>query len=155
MTPSKACADFIKSYEKCRLTAYMPTPRDRPTIGWGTTGPDVRMGMTWSQEHADARFERDLYDFAAGVTHLLDGAPTSQAQFDALVSFAYNVGLDNDHDGKAEGLGDSTLLRKHKAGDFDGAAAQFPLWNKQAGVVLNGLTRRRAAEMRMYKGLPL
>lgn len=154
MTPSKQCADFIKSFEQCRLTAYMPTPRDRPTIGWGTTGPDVRLGMTWSQAHADARFERDLADFAYGVSHLLNGAATTQAQFDALVSFAYNVGLDDDADTKAEGLGDSTLLRKHKAGDFDGAAAQFAAWNKQAGKVLNGLTRRRAAEARMYKGLP-
>lgn len=154
MTPSKRCADLIKSFEQCRLTAYMPTPRDRPTIGWGTTGPDVRMGMTWTQEKADARFARDLADFAEGVTHLLGGTPTTQAQFDALVSFAYNVGLDDDLDTKAEGLGDSTLLRKHKAGDYDGAAAQFAAWNKQAGVVLKGLTRRRTAEARIYKGLP-
>jgi len=64
MTPSSKCIDFIKSFEQCRLTAYMPTPRDRPTIGWGTTGPDVRMGMTWTQAQADARFARDLADFA-------------------------------------------------------------------------------------------
>lgn len=154
MTPSQHIADFIKGYEQCRLKAYMPTPNDRPTIGWGTTGPDVRMGMTWTQGHADARFERDLADFAAGVTHLLRGKPTTQAQFDALVSFAYNVGLDDDADTKAEGLGDSTLLKKHLAGDFDGAADQFKLWNKQKGVVLAGLTKRRAAEARIYKGLP-
>lgn len=154
MKISQAGLDLIKRFEQCRLTAYMPTPRDRPTIGWGTTGPDVRMGMTWTQEKADARFARDLADFAEGVTHLLGKAPTTQAQFDALVSFAYNVGLDDDLDTKAEGLGDSTLLRKHKAGDYDGAAAQFAAWNKQAGVVLRGLTRRREAEVRIYKGLP-
>ena len=69
-----------------------------------------------------------------------------------MVSFAYNVGLDNDHDGIAEGLGDSTLLKLHKAGDYVGAANEFAKWNKQKGVVLNGLTRRRAAEAAMYRG---
>lgn len=152
MNPSQKCIDFIKSFEQCRLTAYMPTPRDRPTIGWGTTGPDVRMGMTWTQAQADARFARDLADFATGVTHLLQGHPTTQAQFDALVSFAYNVGLDDDADTLAEGLGDSTLLKKHLAGDYEGAAARFADWNKQKGVVLKGLTRRRAGEAAMYRG---
>lgn len=83
---------------------------------------------------------------------LLAGRPTTQGQFDALVSFAYNVGLDIDDDDKAEGLGDSTLLRKHLAGDFAGAAAQFALWNKNDGRVMNGLTRRRAAEAALYRG---
>ena len=152
MTPSSKCIDFIKSFEQCRLTAYMPTPRDRPTIGWGTTGPDVRMGMTWTQAQADARFARDLADFAIGVTHELRGRPATQGQFDALVSFAYNVGLDDDADSLVEGLGDSTLLKKHLAGDYDGAAAQFALWNKQGDVVLKGLTRRRAGEAAMYRG---
>ena len=152
MTPSSKCIDFIKSFEQCRLTAYMPTPRDRPRIGWGTTGPDVRRGMTWTQAQADARFARDLADFAAGVTHELQGRPTTQGQFDALVSFAYNVGLDDDADTLAEGLGDSSLLKKHLAGDYEGAAAQFALWNKQGHIVLSGLTRRRAGEAAMYRG---
>lgn len=152
MNPSPRIIAFIKGFEKCRLKAYMPTPNDRPTIGWGTTGPDVKMGMTWTQERADERFARDVADFAAGVAHELGGAPTTQAQFDALVSFAYNVGLDQDADNLAEGLGDSTLLRKHKAGDYAGAAAEFAKWNKQAGKVLNGLTRRRAGEAAIYRG---
>lgn len=152
MTPSKACADFIKSFEACRLTAYMPTPNDVPTIGWGSTGRDIKLGTRWTQAQADDRFARDLAMFAAGVEHLLGGAPTTQGQFDALVSFAYNVGLDDDADTLAEGLGDSTLLRKHKAGDYAGAAAEFAKWNKQKGKVLNGLTRRRAGEAAMYRG---
>lgn len=151
MTPSIRCADFIKSFEQCRLTAYMPTAKDRPTIGWGTTGSDVRMGMTWTQAQADARFAHDLAQFATGVTHELQGRPTTQGQFDALVSFAYNVGLDDDVDTLAEGLGDSTLLKKHLAGDYAGAAAQFALWNKQDHVELRGLTRRRAGEAAMYR----
>lgn len=153
MTPSKTCADFIKEFEKCRLKAYLPTPNDVPTIGWGATGRDIKLGMTWTQAQADDRFARDLAMRAAGVEHLLGGAPTTQGQFDALVSFAYNVGLDDDADTLAEGLGDSTLLRKHKAGDYAGAAAEFAKWNKQKGKVLNGLTRRRQGEANMYKGL--
>jgi lysozyme len=150
LRPSARCIALIKAFEQCRLSAYRPTPKDRPTIGWGSTGPDVRLGMTWTQEQADARFARDLEDFAAGVRHELAGAPTTQGQFDALVSFAYNVGLDEDADALAEGLGDSTLLRKHRAGDFAGAAAEFPKWNRQAGAVLPGLTRRRLAEQALY-----
>lgn len=152
MTPSPRIIVFIKGFEMCRLSAYMPTPHDRPTIGWGTTGNDVRLGMTWTQKQCDERFARDLDDFAAGVNHELHGAQTTQGQFDALLSFAYNVGLDDDADTLAEGLGDSTLLKKHLAGDYVGAAAEFAKWNKQAGVVLAGLTRRRAAEAAIYSG---
>lgn len=146
MTPSARCASFIKGYEKCRLTAYLPTKDDVPTIGWGSTGPDIKLGMTWTQAQADARFAADLARFAANVSTLVGKAPTTQAQFDALVSFAYNVGYG---DG---GLKTSTLLRLHKAGDYAGAAAQFARWNKQKGKVLNGLTTRRAAEAAMYRG---
>lgn len=152
MKPSPRCIAFIKDFEKVRLVAYMPTSKDRPTLGWGSTGPDIKLGMTWTLDQANARFERDLAMFAAGVDHMLGGAPTTQSQFDAMVSFAYNVGLDDDADAVAEGFGDSTLLKKHKAGDFAGAAAQFKFWNKQKGTVLAGLTRRRAGEEAMYRG---
>lgn len=154
MKPSQRIVDFIKGYEKCRLKAYMPTPNDKPTIGWGSTGRDIKLGMTWTQAQADERFNRDLAMFAAGVEHMLGGCATTQDQFDAMVSFAYNVGLDDDADDIAEGFGDSTLLKKHKVGDYAGAAAEFPKWNKQAGVVLNGLTKRRKAEAAIYRGEP-
>jgi lysozyme len=153
MKPSPRIIAFVKGFEKCRLKAYMPTPNDRPTLGWGSTGRDIKMGMVWTQEQADARFDRDAAMFAAGVEHLLAGATTTQDQFDAMFSFAYNVGLDDDADDLAEGFGDSTLLKKHKAGDYAGAAAEFPKWNKQKGVVLRGLTTRRAAEAQIYLGL--
>lgn len=146
MTPSAKIEAFIKGYEKCRLKAYMPAPDDVPTIGWGSTGPDVRMGMVWTQVQADARFAADLARFAGKVTALLGTSPTTQAQFDALVSFAYNVGYG---DG---GLKTSTLLRMHKAGDFAAAALQFARWNKQAGRILSGLTTRRSAEADIYRG---
>lgn len=146
MTPSTKIEAFIKGYEKCRLKAYLPTPNDVPTIGWGTTGPDVKLGMVWTQAQADARFAADLARFGGKVSALLGTAPTTQAQFDALVSFAYNVGYGEG------GLKTSTLLRMHKAGEYAGAAEQFARWNKQAGRVLNGLTTRRAAEADIYRG---
>ena len=95
-------------------------------------------------------FARDIAAFETGVNLLLDGKPTTQAQFDALVSFAYNVGLDIDDDTIAEGLGDSTLLKKHLAGDYAGAQAAFASWKYNDGKVMNGLVRRRAAEAALY-----
>lgn len=145
MMPSKQCADFIKSFEQCRLKAYMPTPHDVPTIGWGSTGPDIKLGMTWTQQQADDRFAMDLAHFGAKVAADVGASPTTQAQLDALTSLAYNIGTGN--------FESSTVLRKHKAGDYDGAAAAFALWNKQKGKVLNGLVKRRTAEARMYRGL--
>lgn len=144
LTPSPACAALIKEFEGCRLTAY-PDPGsggDPWTIGWGSTGADIRKGTIWTQEQADTRFAEHLAAFGAKVAALVGSAPTTQAQFDALVSFAYNLGTAN--------LGGSTLLKLHKAGDYAGATAEFGKWNKAAHKVMAGLTRRRAAEAALY-----
>jgi len=143
MTPSPAGIKLIQSFEQCRLTAYLPTPNDKPTIGWGSTGADIKMGMTWTQAECDQRFAADLGKFAKGVSTALTGE-ASQGQFDAMVSLAYNIGLG--------AFKASTLLRLHNAADFTAADAQFAVWNKQAGKILAGLTRRRAAEAAMYRG---
>jgi lysozyme len=152
---SKAAVDLLHEFESCRLTAY-PDPGSadgRPwTIGWGSTGAGIGPGVVWTQEQADARFLSDLAKFEDGVTRLIGSAPTSQGQFDALVCIAYNIGLDEDADTIAEGLGDSTLLRKHKAGDFEGAAEAFRSWRFNDGRELRGLVRRRAAEAKLYRG---
>lgn len=75
----------------------------------------------------------------------------SQKQFDALVSFAYNVGSDIDIDLTAEGLGDSTLLKKINVNPNDKIIeSEFLKWNKAGGVVLNGLTKRRKSESFLY-----
>lgn len=147
MIPSARIAAFIKGYEKCRLQAYLPTPNDVPTIGWGSTGPGIKLGMTWTQAQADMRFADDLASFGAKVAALIGKAPTTQAQYDAMVSLAYNIGV--------EAFRLSTLRRLHLEGDYAGAQAQFARWNKQKGKVLkvlNGLTKRRAAEAQMYGG---
>lgn len=112
------------------------------TIGWGSTGPDIVKGTIWTRAQAQSRFASHVEEFAAGVTKALAGAPTTQNQFDAMTSLAYNVGLGN--------FTSSTLLKKHKASDYAGAQAQFAVWNKAAGKVMKGLTDRRADEARLY-----
>lgn len=144
---------LIKHFESCSLKAYRCSA-GVPTIGWGMTfygpGKPVRMGDTISQAQADIAFMRLIGEFAADVAKLIGDTKTTPAQFGALVSFAYNVGTDIDADTKAEGLGDSTLLKKHLAGDHAGAADEFLKWNKAGGRVVSGLTRRRKAERALY-----
>ncbi len=149
LAPSERAHTFVKSFERLRLAAYLPTPNDKPTIGWGQTGPGIKLGMVWTKEQADAAYEAFAAKVTARLNKLLYGIPTTQGQYDALFSFAYNVGFGSRATG-ASGLETSTLLRLHKASDYAGAAAQFPRWNKQAGKVLRGLTRRREAERKIY-----
>jgi lysozyme len=159
MRTSASGIALIHSFETLRLTAYRDpgSATGLPiTNGWGTTieenGKPIILGTVWTKEKADRLFTRDLTATELGVNLLLGNALTTQRQFDALVSFAYNVGLDIDEDDKAEGLGDSTLLRKHKAADYLGAADEFPKWNKNDGKVMAGLTRRRKDERALYLG---
>ncbi|MBX7483267.1 lysozyme [Qipengyuania qiaonensis] len=111
------------------------------TIGWGATGPGIGKGTVWTQQQCDARLALDIERHARDVAEALDGAPTDQAQFDALVSFHYNTGA----------IGHSTLLKRHLSGDYDAAAKEFGRWNRAAGRVLQGLVRRRAAEAALYR----
>lgn len=151
MKPSDACSKLVQQFEGCEkkrpdgnMQAY-PDPAsggDPWTIGWGSTGPDIKQGVIWTQQQCDARLAADLAEFSASVADAIGGAATTQNQFDAMVCFAYNVGLGN--------LRGSTLLKKHKAGDYAGAADEFGRWNKAAGKVMAGLTRRRAAEAALY-----
>lgn len=142
---------LIKEFEGCHrkrpdglIEAY-PDPAtggDPWTIGWGATGPGIRKGVTWTQQQCDDRLIADLARFEKAVEDATGGY-TNQNQFDALVSFAYNLGPEN--------LKRSTLLRKHMEGDHDGAAREFQKWNRAAGRVLRGLTRRREAEAELYQ----
>ena len=152
-TVSPAGIALIHEFESLRLTTYRdPGPTGLPiTGGWGATrdenGQPFKLGRTEVKTYWDALFERDINEFSRAVERLIGSAPTTQGQYDALVSFAYNVGAGEG------GLKTSTLLRKHMAGDYAGAAAEFARWNKAKGVVLAGLTRRRAAEAKMYGGV--
>lgn len=150
MKPSPAACKLMHEFEGCRLEAY-PDPGSRDghpwTIGYGSTGPGIHKGVTWTRQQAEQRFEADLAKFGVKVDRLLEGAPTKQHQFDALVAWVYNVG--------AGAAADSTLLRLHKARDYEGAAKQFRRWNMNDGKVMRGLTRRRAAEEALYRGAVL
>lgn len=110
------------------------------TIGWGATGPDIGPGTVWTRQQCDARLAADIDRHAREVSQALGEAPTSQCQFDALVSFHYNTGA----------IARSTLLKRHISGDFHGAGQEFHRWNRAAGRVLNGLVRRRKAEADLY-----
>jgi lysozyme len=149
LRPSEAAYAIIKEFEGCKLTAYL-CPAGVWTIGWGATGPGITRGVTWTQQQADDRLRKDVEEVAAQVRQLLGNAPTTQAQFDALVSFAYNCGTDIDSDHTPEGLGDSSLLRKHLAKDYSGAAREFGKWVNGGGRKLNGLVRRREIERLLY-----
>lgn len=151
LAASQRCLDLIHSFETLKLVSYKdPGSKNGLPItnGWGTTidedGGPIPYLTTWTKEKADRLFARDFAKFQEKVRGLLGSAPTTQGQFDALVSFAYNIGYGEG------GLKTSTLLRMHKAGDYAGAAGQFARWNKNDGKVLNGLTRRRAAEAALY-----
>lgn len=140
---------LIKYYEGCRLTAYK-CPAGVWTIGYGHTGPDVKPGMVITVQRADELLWQDVQRFVRDVNSLVK-VPLTEGQFDALVSFAFNVGSDIDADTIAEGLGDSTLLKLVNAGRFDAAAGEFGKWNKAGGKVLEGLTRRRATEAALFR----
>lgn len=135
---------LIKQFEGCKLTAYQDSVGVW-TIGYGWTQPvdgkPIRAGMTIKQETAERLLETGLVSYEIDVSRLVKVSLT-QGQFDALVSFTYNLG--------ARSLSTSTLLRKLNAGDYAGAADEFLRWNKAGGKVLNGLTRRREAERALF-----
>ena len=123
----------------CRAYAD-PGTGGRPwTIGWGSTGVDITQDTVWTREQADARLANELHGFAAAVCKL---SPSMLGEQDrrlaALISFAYNCGTGN--------YRVSTLKRRVDAADWPGAREEIIKWNKAAGRVLNGLTKRRQAE---------
>lgn len=140
---------IIKFFEGLRLTAYQCSAHVW-TIGWGHTGADVVPGMKITLDRAKELLTKDVQRFVRDVNSLLR-VDVTQGQFDALVSFAFNLGSDIDDDMIAEGLGDSTLLRKLNAGDVKGAANEFVKWNKAGGKVQSGLVKRRACERVLFE----
>lgn len=162
---------IIKSFEgildgdptTVNLDPYL-CPANVATIGWGhaVTHSGVQLRGNIGLQRARAIYPDGITPFeaedlladdvaekASEVESLLEVEVTDN-QFAALVSFAFNVGTDIDEDDMPEGLGDSTLLRKVNAGDFQGAAGEFPKWNRAAGKVVRGLTRRREAERALF-----
>lgn len=146
MKTSQAGIDLIHSFEQLRLKAY-PDPGSKDgkpyTVGWGSTGSDIGPGTLWTKEKADQRFASDLSKFEQAVS-LLVKVPLTQYQFDAIVSFTYNLGIGS--------LKSSTMLKMLNEGDYSNAGLQLLRWTKNDGVEMAGLVRRRKAELKMFKG---
>lgn len=139
MKTSQQGIQAIKDFEGCRLTAYL-CPAGVPTIGYGFTS-GVKLGDTMTQKQCDERLARELMAYEVSVMRATGGL-IKQSEFDALVSFSWNVGI--------AGMKNSSVVKAHNRGDKTGAARAFGLWNKAGGKVLPGLTRRRSAEAAMY-----
>jgi lysozyme len=139
MRLGQAGESLIKSFEQLCLEAYLDGG-GVPTIGWGHT-KGVRLGDTCTTAQAEVWFQEDVGWAVAGVNASLKVFCT-QYQFDALVSFTYNVG--------ASAEAHSTLIRLMNAGDLRGAAAEFPKWDRDGGVEVPGLKRRRLAEQALF-----
>lgn len=137
--------ELVKVSEGCRLTAYPdPGTGGAPwTVGYGSTGPTVYPGRKVTLEEAEQLLRDDLGSAEKSVRNLVRVALT-QGQFDALVSFTFNCGAGN--------LAESTLLRRVNKNQMGDAAKEFKRWDKAAGRVLPGLTKRRAAEAQLFLG---
>ena len=142
--------DLIKRFEGCArvrrdgLVEAYPDPGTGGapwTIGWGATGAGIGPGTVWTQAQCDARLERDIARHAEDVAQALGNAPTTQAQFDALVSFHYNTGA----------IAGATLTKRHLAGNYDAAETEFARWNRAGGKIMRGLVRRREEEAKLYR----
>ena len=133
--------ELIKESEGLRLKAYLPTPNDVYTIGYGHT-KTAKKGMVITLAGAEALLLHDLAWVEAALKKYVK-VPLTQNQYDALASFVYNLGETN--------FKNSTLLKMLNKGDYQGAADQLPRWNKQKGKVLKGLTIRRQKEQTLFK----
>lgn len=146
METNRAALDLIKHFEGM-VKKWYRDPVGVWTIGYGHTDsaghPRWRddPGLTLTDRDAEIILQRDLEQYENAVRSSVH-VPLNENQFGALVGFTYNLGPGN--------LRSSTLLKKLNAGDYAGAADEFPRWNKAGGKVLSGLVRRRAAERELF-----
>lgn len=136
MKTSKTGLDLIKTFEGCRLKAYK-CPADVWTIGYGHTGSDVKQGMVITQAEADRLLQQDLERFEKNVMKFNNKYHWTQNEFDALVSFAFNIGSID----QLTANGTRTKAQ---------IAQAMLLYNKAGGKVLPGLTKRRQAERQLF-----
>lgn len=135
----------IKEFEGFRGKRYL-CPANKPTIGYGHVIVDSERATLWNveltEDQATKLLMKDLVRFEDAVSAMVV-VPLTQGQFDALVSFAYNLG-------EAK-LRSSTLLKLLNAGDYEGARKQINRWVYSNGKKLDGLIRRRAREAEMFQ----
>lgn len=147
MKTSQAGVDLIKSFEGLSLVPYI-CPAGVLTIGYGHTGIDVKYNQHINSQQAEILLRKDLQRFENTIEQLVK-ISLNQAQFDALVSFVFNIG--------ADAFEKSTLLKRLNAEENPYAVAkeELPRWNKgNDGQVLSGLTRRRSAEVELFCQAP-
>ena len=132
---------LIKKFEGLELEAYT-CAAGVWTIGYGHT-KDVQPGDVWSEAHAEHMLEVELEEFEEYINKYVT-VSLSQNQFDALVSWVYNLGPAN--------LKASTMLKVLNDGKYEEVPYQMKRWNKAGGKVLDGLVRRREAEALLYQG---
>ena len=132
---------LIQKFEGCELEAYK-CPADVWTIGYGHTKGVVE-GMKITKEEAEQMLIDELHEYENYINKYVNVA-LSQNQFDALVSWVYNLGPAN--------LTASTMLKVLNNGEYEEVPAQMKRWNKAGGKVLDGLVRRREAEALLYLG---
>jgi lysozyme len=144
LQPSPALLDFLRGWEgvggKPVLSAYVDSVGVL-TIGYGHTGHDVKLGDRITEEDAEELLLEDVGSRNPGIARLIR-VPLDQNRYDALVSFAYNLGTG--------ALAGSTLLRCVNASDFKAAALEFPKWSHAGGMELAGLLKRRVAELHIF-----
>jgi lysozyme len=132
---------LIKKFEGCELTAYK-CAAGVWTIGYGHI-KDVYEGQTITQSEAESMLQHEMEEYEGYINSLVM-VPLNQNQFDALVSWVFNLGAGN--------LRASTLLKVVNLSDMNGVPAQIKRWNKAGGKVLEGLIRRREAEALLWEG---
>jgi len=140
MQASQTGKDLIKKYEGLRLKAYV-CPGGRWTIGYGQTGPDVYEGLEIDEQTANNLLWKALPGYEDAINELVK-VPLNQNQFDSLVSFTYNIGI--------EAFKKSTLLKMINSGDMVGASYQFLIWIYSGHKILRGLVERRKAEKDLF-----
>ena len=140
-TTSAEGISLIKSFEGLMLTSYYCSSGVL-TIGYGSTGAHVREGMTITEAEAERLLKKDLQRFEDAVNRLIE-AELTQHEFDAIVSFTFNVGTG--------ALQDSTFRRRMNAGEDKQRcfAEEFPKWVNGSGGPLPGLVRRRTCEVQL------
>ena len=147
MKTSPSGLELIKEFEGLRLKAYK-CPAAVWTVGFGHTSaagdPVVTSGLVITKAEAEEILKCDLVQYEDAVRKLVKVVLT-QSQFDALVSFTYNVG-------EAQ-FSRSTLLKRVNAGRFNEVPAEFMKWTKGGGKELPGLVRRRRAEVKLWRGM--
>ena len=153
METSQKGIDLIKRYEGVILHSYL-CPANKLTVGYGHCGEDVKQGMVITEKEAENLLKKDLRKFESKLNYSLehDNVTLNQNQFDACISFIFNLGF--------SAFIFSTLYKKLKSGDYTGASEEFTKWvyitktdpetGERFKIKLKGLEQRRKSEQELF-----